>query len=437
LAFSCFHSTEADLSSTSNLTPRISLAHRADAPPIAAYTQISETATPLFDGFFLAGFECSDHKLEDGRRLDLLTSTRHDDFAAADYARARALGITACRDGISWVRCERSPGHYDFSSVLPRLRAAEGVLEVIWDLMHFGWPDHVDVFAVDFPVRFGRYAQALARWFADETAIAPRFTAINEMSFLSWAGGDVGVMNPYQRARGFELKTQFVLATIEAIEAIRSVLPSARFLHSEPAINIVPSPEYPLTWRRVESDNLLQYQALDMLSGRSMPRLGGDPRYLDVVGVNFYSNNQFLIDGTTIEQGDPRFEPLSAMLRQIWRRYQRPMIVSETGAEGDRRAPWLRYVADECEAALDANVELHGVTLYPILDHPGWVDDRHCPNGLWGYADDAGQRAIHAPLAAELQVQNRRLSAARAAMLKRVSPAARKRRATSQVGAEY
>jgi hypothetical protein len=236
---------------------------------------------------------------------------------------------------------------------------------------------------------------------------------------LSWAGGDVGVMNPFTRARGFELKMQFVLATIAAIDAIRAVLPEARFLQSEPAINIVPSPELPLTWRRVESDNLLQYQALDMLSGRVMPRLGGHPRYLDIVGVNFYSNNQFLIDGTTVEPGDPRFKPFSVMLRELHERYQRPMIVSETGAEGERRVPWLRYVADECHRALAQGVALHGVTLYPIINHPGWVDDRHCPNGLWDYADASGSREIFEPLAAELRAQAPHLMVARADMLAR------------------
>jgi hypothetical protein len=381
-------------------------------------------ASPLFDGFFVAGFECSDHKLDDGRRLDLLASTRHDELAAEDYARARAMGMFACREGVSWVRCERRAGVYDFSSLLPRLRAAEGKLDVFWDLMHFGWPDHVDVFAADFPIRFGKYVRALARWLVDHSDAASRFCPINEMSFLSWAGGDVGVMNPFTRARGFELKEQLVLATIEAIEAVRLSMPHARFLYAEPAINIVCSPELPLTWRGIESNNLLQYQALDMLSGRVMPRLGGDPRYLDIVGVNFYGNNQFTIEGHTVPLGDPRFKPFCSMLLELWQRYQRPMMVAETGAEGEQRAPWLRYVAEECERALGLGVELHGITLYPVITHPGWVDDRHCQNGLWDYADERGERPIDEALAAELRRWTPRLVAARAARLQPASAAA-------------
>lgn len=48
---------------------------------------------------------------------------------------------------------------------------------------------------------------------------------------------------------------------IEAIEAIRDVVPAARFLQPEPVIHIVPAPEHPKTWRRVECDNLLQFES--------------------------------------------------------------------------------------------------------------------------------------------------------------------------------
>jgi len=373
---------------------------------------------PLFEGVFLAGFECSDHRLEDGRRLDLLASTRHDELANADYARLRPLGMTACRDGVSWVRCEPRPQHYEFSSLLPRIAsAAQHGLTIIWDLMHFGWPDHVDVFSPTFPMRFGQYVHAFSKWLAEHTDQTPMITPINEMSFLAWAGGDVRCMNPFLAARGVELKVQLVLATIEAIEAIRAVLPHARFLHPEPVINIVADPNHPKTWRRVESDNLLQFQAWDMLSGRVFPSLGGQESYLDIIGVNFYADNQFTPEGTTVPRGDPRYRPLAELLGDVWTRYQRPMIVSETGSEGSTRESWLRYVADECVLALSRGVELHGVTLYPVLDHPGWNDDRHCQNGLWGYPTDGGDRAAYGPLAEELERQAPRLVSARAAML--------------------
>ncbi len=388
--------------------------------PSACIAELPDAAArnPLFESVFLGGFECSSHRLEDGRRLDMTASTRHDLFADQDYARLRAAGICAARDGISWVKVERVPRQYDFSAVLPLLRAAErhGV-QVVWDLMHFGWPADIDVFSSAFPRRFGAYARALGAWWKDHAEMRPMFAPINEISFLAWAGGDVRYMNPFEAARGVELKTQLVLATIECIEALRDALPGVRFLQPEPAIHIVKHPERPKTWRRVESDELLQYQTWDMLTGRVWPALGGKPDYVDIVGVNFYPDNQFTPDGETVYHGDDRYKPLRRMLLEISERYRRPMIISETGSEGEMRAPWLRYVAEECHAAILSGCELHAITLYPILNHPGWIDGRHCHNGLWDFADDTGARSPYEPLARELTRQAAQLAAAQRAML--------------------
>lgn len=377
-------------------------------------------STPLFEDFFLAGFECSEHQLQDGRRLDLLSSTQHDVLAARDYARLREVGIQTCREGVSWVRSERAPGQYDFTGLASRLRAArEHDMRVIWDLMHFGWPDHVDIFAGDFAQRFARYAQAAARQLAEQTPPPHVFTPINEMSYLTWAGGDAGCMNPFARGRGAELKVQLVTATLAAIEAIRHVLPDARFLQAEPLIHIAPDPAQPETHADVARESGAQYQALDMLAGRAWPALGGQPDKLDIVGLNYYSDNQFTRERATIWRGDPRYRPLSELLLEAYHHYgERPMILSETGAELDVRADWLRYVADECVRALERGCELHAVTLYPIVNHPGWLDERHCHNGLWDYADATGERELYRPLADELRRQAPRLRQARTRMLR-------------------
>jgi hypothetical protein len=362
---------------------------------------------------FLGGFECSCHRLRCGKRLDLLSSTRHGELADQDYARLAALGMSACREGVSWIACERREG-YDFTSAVSRLRAADRHgLQVIWDLMHFGWPDGLDVFSPQFPDRFARYAAAFAAFLDGEADQVAMIAPINEISFLAWAGGDVACMNPFEQARGVELKAQLVLATIASIEAIRSRLPAARFVQPEPIINIVPALSQPKTWARAQADQLLQYQAWDMLTGRVWPSLGGHPRYLDIIGVNFYPDNQFMLDGTTVARGDERYKPLSSMLLEVWQRYQRPMLISETGCEGGARPEWLHYVVAESERALEGGCELHGITLYPIVAHPGWEDDRCCDNGLWGYADEQGRRAPCEPFLEAVRELTPRLLEAR------------------------
>ena len=50
----------------------------------------------IFNSFFMGGFEWSTHKDRNGRRLDLIASTRHDEFAEADcWLAAENLMLTA------------------------------------------------------------------------------------------------------------------------------------------------------------------------------------------------------------------------------------------------------------------------------------------------------------------------------------------------------
>jgi hypothetical protein len=60
-------------------------------------------------------------------------------------------------------------------------------------------------------------------------------------------------------------------------------------------------------------------------------------------------------------------------------------------------------VCEEVHAASQSGVPIEGICLYPIVNHPGWEDDRHCHNGLCDYADEAGEREIYRPLGDELQ----------------------------------
>jgi hypothetical protein len=71
------------------------------------------------------------------------------------------------REGFRWHLVERRAGRYDFASVRPLVRAAAATgTQVIWDLLHFGWPDDVDPFGPGFVRRFARYARACATMLA-------------------------------------------------------------------------------------------------------------------------------------------------------------------------------------------------------------------------------------------------------------------------------
>ncbi len=283
------------------------------------------------------------------------------------------------------------------------LRASQAAgTQVIWDLCHYGWPDDIDVFSTAFVERLGKLGAAFAKFLHDETDEEALVCPLNEPSFLSWAGGEVEYINPFQRSRGFELKQQLVRASIEASEAIWNVLPDARMVHCEPAIHIAPDPILPGDGELVEEFRLLQFQSLDMLTGIESPQLGGSAKYCDIIGLNYYWNNQWVHRSRTLQRGDRLYRPFRDLLQEFHERYQCSVFVSETGIEDDRRADWFDYVASEVLAAQESGTPVEGICLYPILNHPGWDNDRHCHCGLLDYADDRGRRECYQPLADSL-----------------------------------
>jgi hypothetical protein len=362
----------------------------------------------LFNSYLMGGFECSTHRRFDGRRLDLIEATRHDEFAEADYERLLKAGMKTARDGVRWHLIEREPFRYDFASLEKQVRAVRKTgIQIIWDLFHYGYPDDLDIFSAAFIERFARFCEQTVRFLKEETGGRIFVCPVNEISFFSWAAGEVGIFHPYGKNRGDELKRQMVKTTFAAIDAIRAVAPDARFVQTDPAVHVT-APRRAGKKQREEAElyRLSQFQAYDMLCGKLEPELGGRPEYLDILGLNYYFHNQWRYPSRRkVPRGHPDYRPLHKILQEFGQRYNRPMFIAETGIEDDERAEWFRYVWEETQTAAEMEVPLHGICLYPIVNHPGWVDNRHCHNGLWDYANDAGEREIHQPLADEIARQ--------------------------------
>ena len=359
----------------------------------------------LFPSTFLGGFECSAQRRRDGRRLDLIAGTRHDLMAVEDYRQLAEHGIKAARDGVRWHLIETAPWQYDWAPVLPLLRAAEAAgVRVVWDLCHYGWPDDLDVFSSAFVERFARYAAAFARLHLDATGRPPMICPVNEISFLAWAGGDMRRLNPNCEGRGGELKRQLVRTALAGTAAVREATPGALVFAIDPIIRIVP--KRGADPKPVETYNGYQWESWDMLVGQAAPELGGHPDAFDVLGVNYYWNNQWTDGAEPLSVFDTeRFTPVHKLFAAAHARYGKRIFLAETSIEGDNRAGWLRYIAEEVREAIRQGVPMEGICLYPVLSHMGWDEDRYCPNGLFELEPKHGRRLVHAPLAAELRRQ--------------------------------
>lgn len=358
-----------------------------------------------FDGFFQAGFECSSHRRKDGVRLDLIRATSHDKHVLDDYSVCAALGFRTVRDGLRWHLIEKSSGRYDWSSWLPALEAAERVgIKVIWDLFHYGSPDHVDQGDAGFPDRFTEFAIAALEVQQSVSSQPPLVCPLNEINFMAWA-----VKDGYFPSVGLQehgaFKRQLVQAWITAARAIKSGWAESTVVCAEPLIHIAPHDRRRSTIRSAKQNLHGMYEACDWILGLARPEMGGDLALIDVLGWNFYPHNQWYYRGPTIPMGHHEYRRLADMLVEMAQRYGKPIFISETGAEGSAKPAWLHYVCSEVRDAMAAGADIHGICWYPITAYPGWDNSRHAETGLLSSVVANGTRHVDERLYEEFQAQ--------------------------------
>lgn len=360
-----------------------------------------------FDSFFMAGFECSSHRRRDGVRLDLIRATAHDKHVFRDYGLCRELGFRTLRDGLRWHLIEKSPGRYDWSSWMPALEAAERHdMQVIWDLFHYGSPDHVDQAGADFPERFTDFAVAALEVEQSVSRRPPLVCPLNEINFLSWAVDDGYFPHVGPERRGW-FKNQLVKTAITATRAIKQRWPESTVVWAEPLIHIAPHDQRRQTVRGARQNLRGMYEAYDWLIGSAQPELGGDPSLVDFVGLNFYPHNQWYWKGPTIPMGHHEYRPLADMLIEMGERYGKPILLTETGAEGSGKPSWLHYVCNEVRDAMGRGADIRGLCWYPVTAYPGWDNSRHAETGLLSTVVADGSRHVDERLFAEFELQRR------------------------------
>lgn len=335
----------------------------------------------LFGSLFIGGFECSNQLTLDGNRLDMIAASQHDRQAAADYALCRSVGMRAVREAARWPLIDSGGQLKNLTSVreMAQIGRKAGLTQ-IWDLMHYGYPDDLDPTAADFVPRFAAYARAVAQAVREESVGQTYFTPVNEISYYAFAGGEIAYMAPFWQHRGGDLKRILVQAAIAAANAIWEVDPEAQMVSVDPLVHLHPPTGRPDL--QADADFFNQYvvtEGFDMLAGGVAPELGGSRRHLGIIGLNFYASNQWTIATPEqpqrfLELDDPAWLPLSDMLVELQARYGGPIILAETGASGEARAPWVRYLAAEVKTALDKGVDFQGICFYPTITTPDWED---------------------------------------------------------------
>ncbi|KAA0994135.1 amine oxidase [Dyadobacter sp. UC 10] len=373
----------------------------------------------------MAGFECSDQLNASGDRVDLLALTGHLELIDADYARIGSLGIKTVREGIRWSVVEFKPYHYDFTDVLRMLNAGKACnVQQIWDICHFGFPDDLSPLHPHFTPRFVSLCKAFVAFYTEHFPDEIFYiTPINEVSFISWLGGEVGGTVPYCQKNGWHVKYALMKAYIAAAKAMKQASENVRILTTEPLVNMVPPLDPTLDDMLAASlENEQQFQSVDMLCGTICPELGGSTDLVDVLGFNYYYNNQWIIGtyeflGWNDPVADPRWKPLADLLETAWLRYKKPFLISETSHPKEDRPLWIRMISAQCAELINRGAPLLGVCIYPVIDRPDWDNTEvwH-QSGLWdtNYPDKLARLPHSASIAAVLLGQQLIASALKA-----------------------
>ena len=379
-----------------------------------------------FQSFWMGGYECTDQLNAFGNRVDFLQVTGHLQQLDKDYQDLSLFNIKTVREGIRWSFVEKQPYQYEWSTVETIIKAGQRHnIQQVWDICHFGYPDDLTPLHPMFARRFAALCRAFVRFYRsllpNETLIV---TPINEVSFISWLGGDVRGTSPYCVKQGWEVKYALMKAYIEGIKAIKEEDPTVKIMTTEPLVNMVQpldaTPEQ-IAFAKMSHDN--QFQSVDMLCGKVCPELGGRLEYLDILGLNFYYNNQWVAGTSQFlrwlnEDGDPRWQPLHQLLEEAYKRYGKPLVLSETSHPKEDRPKWIRFITNECITALNQNIPLWGVCWYPVIDRPDW--DHLTPwhhSGLWDVENEPvngelSERVLHMPTATAFLQSQKWLSSA-------------------------
>jgi beta-glucosidase/6-phospho-beta-glucosidase/beta-galactosidase len=367
-------------------------------------------STSPFLSFWMAGYECSDKLNAFGNRVDLLNITGHIDAIWEDYAALKNFNISTVREGIRWSFIEKQPYQYDFSIVSEMIKAAKHYnIQQVWDLCHFGYPDDLSPLHPMFAKRFAALCLAFIEFYRSvnpsETLI---IIPINEVSFISWLGGEVCATTPYCNGNGWHVKYKLMQAYIEGVAIIKQADDNVIILSSEPLVNMVPPQN--ATEEEIENaaiQHQQQFQATDILCGKICPELKGCPEYLDIIGVNYYYNNQWIIDTSnflvwTNEPKDERWRPLHSLINEVYTRYNCPVVITETSHPKEDRPLWITDIANEVVTILNNNIPLFGVCIYPFIDRPDWNDTQTWHNaGIWDVIQEDGKlkRVLYQPYA--------------------------------------
>jgi beta-glucosidase len=390
--------------------------------------ELARPAAPLPTGF-LWGTATSSHQIEGGNTNDWTrfeaqpgaiergetsaVSADHWNRMAEDVGLMKAIHANAYRFSIEWSRLEPQEGAWNedawarYGDLVRQLREARITPAVT--LLHFALPlwmaDRGGVAAADFPERFGRLAAEAGKRLG---AGVDLWITLNEPNVQMYTGYVLGTWPPQKKspAEAVRALAGLLRGHAAASAALRSVDPGAKIGVASNLMLLEPRSRLMLgdwlgamyvdqAWNWGFADAIRDGRARFRLPGASLdepiPGLVGST---DFFGLNYYfryfvrpapgAAEMFAMTpgpglrseiGGNDPTGDSPPEALFLLMREAWRRYRLPIVITEGGIadeQGTMRGPLIRGQFEAIQRARAEGVVVDGYFHWSLLDNFEW-----------------------------------------------------------------
>lgn len=334
------------------------------------------------------------------RSLDEYELMGHYEHWREDLDLCSDLGLQALRWGVPWYRVEPEPNKFDWDwtdRVIPYM-VEELKINPIIDLVHYGCPFWLDRSFANkkYPELVARYSAAFAERYKH---LVSWYTPLNEPVITALMCGMRGLWPPYLRGdKGYiRIILQAAKGIVKTVKAINEVDPNSVMVHVE-ATGLTRTIREDLA-SLAREERHRGYVCYDLVTGGLqhdhllfswLVRNGATPDELlefdrekvslDIVGLNFYpqwSTKQIYLDKRgriAFRETEPEGEGFAELIEDYYRRYQAPIMITETSAVGsdDIRLRWLRSSVASIKGLRAGGIPVIGYTWFPLFTMVDW-----------------------------------------------------------------
>ncbi len=356
------------------------------------------------------GIECTVNRVGD-QYFDQVVRTGHH-VRAEDLNRFAGLGIKAIRYPLLWERMAPNRWRdtfFEWTDVrLDRLREL-GIRPIAGLLHHGSGPAHTNLTDRAFPSLFAEFARSVAErypWIRE-------WTPVNEPLATARFSGLYGHWYPHARSDAAFVRMVLTQARaiVEAMDAIRSVIPDAQLLHTDDAGTVFSTE--PLV-RQADFENARRDLVLDLLFGRvnwshplwqylvsngattdELEWFARHPCPPDTIGANYYVTSDRLLDhrldryppesiggngrqryaDVAAVRGDPPMASgFESVIERYFMRYGKPVALTEVHIACTRedQLRWLHEAWSGMKAASERGIPARALCVWSLLGAYDW-----------------------------------------------------------------